>query len=124
MTDKPEFALADKAITFAAAKIEQAMVELLQTALPLSHVVPTDYVVERLVYGLLERNPGLARLAESTRRRPLDASRERAHGLARYVGRKPIIRPRPSQPRCVALARRQLLANAAIAAARYENQCR
>jgi hypothetical protein len=57
MTDKPEFALADKAITFAAAKIEQAMVELLQTALPLSHVVPTDYVVERLVYGLVERNP-------------------------------------------------------------------
>jgi hypothetical protein len=57
MTDKPEFALADKAITFAAAKIEQAMVELLQTTLPLSHVVPTDYVVKRLVYGLLERNP-------------------------------------------------------------------
>jgi hypothetical protein len=57
MTDKPEFALADKAITFAAAKIEQAMVELLHTTLPLSHVVPTDYVVERLVYELLERNP-------------------------------------------------------------------
>ena len=36
---------------------EQAMVELLQTTVPLSHVVPTDYVVERLVYGLLERNP-------------------------------------------------------------------
>ena len=29
MTEKPEFALADKAITFAAATIEQAMVELL-----------------------------------------------------------------------------------------------
>ena len=48
MTETPEFALADKAITFAAAKIEQAMVELLQTTLPLSHVVPTDYVVKRL----------------------------------------------------------------------------
>ena len=57
MTDKPEFAVADKAITFAAAKIEQAMVELLQTTLPLSHVVPTNYVVERLVHVLLERNP-------------------------------------------------------------------
>jgi hypothetical protein len=34
---------------------EQAMVELLQTTVPLSHVVPTDYVVERLVYRLLER---------------------------------------------------------------------
>jgi hypothetical protein len=34
------------------------------------------------------------------------------------VGRKPITWPRPSQPRCVALARRQLLASAAIAASR------
>jgi hypothetical protein len=31
MTEKPEFALADKAISSAAAKIEQAMVELLET---------------------------------------------------------------------------------------------
>jgi hypothetical protein len=57
MTDTPEFGVADKAITRAAAKIEQATVELLQTTLPLSHDVATDYVIERLAAALIDRNP-------------------------------------------------------------------
>ena len=57
MDDKAKLAAVDKAVSRAAAMIEQAMVELLEKTLPLSDVVTTDYVVEALADALIKRNP-------------------------------------------------------------------
>ena len=51
-----EFDKADRAITRAAVAIERAITTLLDTTLPLESVA-CDYVVERLMDELMDRNP-------------------------------------------------------------------
>jgi len=51
-----EFERADRAVTRAAAAIERAIATMLATTLPLE-AVARDYVIERLINELMERNP-------------------------------------------------------------------
>jgi hypothetical protein len=50
-----QFEKADRAVLRAASAIEKAVADLLATTLPLEHVA-SDYVIERLVDMLIERN--------------------------------------------------------------------